>query len=251
MEEQKPQEEKTITFKKSTVWMIFTFVFLGLFIISLFTGGFGIKDNNQGPTGAAIVPTGGSPTQEPSLGKVEVKEIMEDDPVLGEKDAPITLIEFSDFQCPFCQRFVTQTLGQIKTNYIDTGKVKMVYRDFPLESIHPQARPAAEAGECADEQGKFWEYHDKLFENQQIWASSGKEELKKYAEELGLDSDKFNDCLDSSKYKDEVTKDLADAQKYGGRGTPFFVLVNEDGETQVISGAVPFANFEAAIKALL
>ncbi len=87
-----------------------------------------------------------------------------DSPVKGDANAPITIVEFSDFQCPFCARFYTQTLGQIEREYIDTGKVKLVYKDFPLNSIHPNAQKAAEAARCAGEQNKFWEYHDKLFE---------------------------------------------------------------------------------------
>ncbi len=94
-----------------------------------------------------------------------ITDITDNDPVKGSEDAPITIVEFSDFECPFCGRFFSQTLPLIEDNYIDTGKVKFVYRDFPL-SFHPQAQPAAEAAECANEQGKFWDYHDKIFNNQ-------------------------------------------------------------------------------------
>jgi protein-disulfide isomerase len=92
-------------------------------------------------------------------------------PALGKDSAKVTIVEFSDFQCPFCERFYTDTLPQLKKNYIDTGKVRLTFRDFPIESLHPNSPTAHEAAECAGEQGKFWEFHNKLFENQDIWAN--------------------------------------------------------------------------------
>ena len=240
------EDDGTIKLKKSTIWQIATFIFAGLFIISLFTGGFGIGSDNS-PTGAAVAPTAPSQPTRPNIptgiATVSAKELEDDDPYLGDKNAPVTIIEFSDFQCPFCARFRSQTFDQIKSEYIDTGKVKFVYRDFPLDSIHPNARPAAEAAQCAYDQDKFWEYHDKIFENQQ---SLSAENYKKWATDLGLDTKKFNDCFDSGKYKDEESKDLVDATKSGGQGTPYFII----GKTPV-SGAQPFANFQAAIEAEL
>ena len=94
---------------------------------------------------------------------------LDDDPVKGNPNAPVTVVEFSDFQCPFCSRFFTQTLPLIEENYINTGKVKLVYKDFPLVTLHPNVKPVHVAAECADEQGKFWEYHDALFENTLKW----------------------------------------------------------------------------------
>lgn len=167
----------------------------------------------------------------------------DDDPVKGNADAPVTIIEFSDFQCPFCARFFSDTLPQIEENYIKTGKVKLVYRDFPLDNIHLQATPAAQAAECADEQGKFYEYHDKLFENQQLLSTDN---YKKWAEELGLDTDQFNGCVDSKKYASEVAKDSADGSAAGVTGTPAFFI-----NGKYISGAQPFSVFEALIEAEL
>lgn len=242
------ETEGTVTLKKSTLWKISTGVFAVLFIISLFTGGFGIG-KNSGSTGAVVAPTSGSPTQPnrpnvpTGVALVSAKELEDDDPFLGDKNAPVTMVEFSDFQCPFCARFRIQTLDQLKKEYIDTGKVKFVYRDFPLDSIHPQARPAAEAAQCAHEQGKFWGYHDKIFENQQ---TLNIENYKKWAIDLGLDTDKFNNCLESRNYQEEVSKDLSDATKAGGQGTPYFVI----GKTP-ISGAQPYENFKAVIDAEL
>ncbi|MFH1587183.1 MAG: DsbA family protein [Candidatus Diapherotrites archaeon] len=186
-------------------------------------------------------PLGGSnPRPAPAAAPAQKIEVsVDDDPVKGSEDAPVTIIEFSDFECPFCARFYSQTLSQIEKNYIDTGKVKLVYRDFPL-SFHQEAQPAAEAAECADEQGKFWEMHDKIFENQQAISDSS---YKQWAAELGLDTGQFNECLDSGKYASEVQKDVADGQAYGVSGTPAFFING----TKLI-GAQPYSKFEEAIE---
>ena len=241
-------EESTLTLKKSTLWKIGTFVFLGLFIISLLTSGFGgfISLTGNGGTGNVIAPPTGDSGVQPS-GNIKV-DVGNDDPVLGDKNAQITIVEFSDFQCPFCARAYSGAVAEIRNSaYFKNGDVNLVFKHFPLNSIHPQAQKAAEASECANRQGKFWEYHDTLFENQQALDIAS---LKSYASQLGLDTGKFNKCLDGGEASAKVAKDLAASTAAGGRGTPYFVLVNEDGETQAISGAVPYANFEAAIKAL-
>jgi protein-disulfide isomerase len=142
----------------------------------------------------------------------------DDDPYLGKKDAKITLLEFADYQCPACSR-VRPMLKELVARKGDT--IKVVFRDLPLAS-HKNARAAAEAAECADEQGKFWEYHEFLFENQQ---SLDGESLKKYAESIGLDAKKFNQCIDSGRYSAEVEKDVADAKIAGINSTPS-ILVN-------------------------
>ena len=165
-------------------------------------------------------------------------QYMDDDAVKGDKNAPVTIVEWSDFQCPFCARFYNDAYAQINEQYVKTGKVKIIYRDFPL-SFHPEAQKAAEASECAGEQGKFWEMHDKLFENQ---ASLSAANYKAWAVELGLDAGAFNTCLDSGKMAQETQKDMLDGQKAGIRGTPGF-LVNG----KVVSGAQPFAVFAAII----
>lgn len=164
---------------------------------------------------------------------------IDDDTVKGDKNASVTIIEFSDFECPFCVKFYSQTLPQIEEEYIKTGKVKFVYRDFPLSS-HANAQKAAEAAECADEQGKFWEMHDLLFEK---GVSSGASSFKEYAEELGLNTKKFSDCLDSGKYEEEVQKDFADGQSYGVSGTPAFFINGIE-----LVGAQPFSAFQQIIE---
>src|SRR3989344_9399332 len=170
MEEmQQQKKDDTIQLSKSTLWQIISGVLGVLLIISIFTNGFGFGSDNS-PTGGTVANSGNKIPSVPT-GPVDVSA--DDDPVLGEKNAKVTIIEFSDFQCPFCSRFRDQTFDQIKSKYIDTGKVKFVYRDFPLTQIHPMAQKGAEASECADEQGKFWEYHDLLFQKQDEWTSIG------------------------------------------------------------------------------
>lgn len=181
------------------------------------------------------------------LKKVEVS--VDDDPMLGRKNAPVTIIEFSDFQCPFCRTFWNETLSLLKSNYIDTGKARFVYRDFPL-SFHPSAHAAAEAGECADEQGKYWPMHDKIFSEQNKLGQGTVEfsvaDLKKWAAAVGLNAGNFNQCLDSGKYRAEVDKDIADGSAAGVGGTPAFFI---NGRSVV--GAQPFSAFQQAIEAAL
>ncbi len=162
-----------------------------------------------------------------------------DDPVLGNQDAPVTVVEFADFQCPFCGRFSADAFPQIKEKYISTGKVKFVYRDYPLP-FHPIAQPAAEAGACANEQGKFWEYHDYIFAHQ---ADLSVPNLKAWAQGVELDAARFNNCFDSHKYSAEVKKDTADGQKAGVSGTPSTFI-----NGRLVVGAVPFEQFQSVIE---
>jgi protein-disulfide isomerase len=158
------------------------------------------------------------------------------DPALGPANAPVTLIEFSDFQCPFCQR-VAPTLKQIKATYGD--RVRIVWKDFPLTQIHPQAFDAAQAGNCASEQGKFWEFHDQLFANQ---AALEPEFLKKYAAATGMDGAAFSTCLDSAKFQPRVQQALTVGGRLGISSTPT-TFVNG----RMISGAQPYEAFAAVI----
>ena len=179
----------------------------------------------------------------------------DDDPVRGNQDAPITIIEFSDFQCPFCARFHIQTLPLLLEEYIETGKAKLVYRDFPIQSIHPNAMPAAVASECADDQGKYWEFHDKLFETQSQWNKVDTVDaisiFSKYALEIGLELEQFNECLSSGKYVNEVRKDLDDGRNYGVTGTPGFFVGNEELGFVELKGAQPFESFKKVIDSQL
>lgn len=171
---------------------------------------------------------------------------LDDDAVLGSMDAQVTIIEFSDFQCTACRSHFTKIMPALKKKYIDTGKVRFVYRDFPLSTKHPDAQKAAEAAGCAKEQGKFWEMHDKIFEGQNKLGtgtvSIPVESLKQYATELRLDMEAFNACFDSGQMTTEVQKDYDDGIAAGVEYTPTFFI---NGEKLV--GAAPLSSFEALI----
>lgn len=175
-------------------------------------------------------------------------------PFMGDKNAPVTVIEFSDYQCSFCARHSRQTLPQIVTDYVKTGKVKYVLRDFPLEGMHPAAVKAAEAARCAGEQGKYWEMHDRLLSSQR---ALDQKELPGYATTLGLDVPKFQECVDSGKYTPQVRKDLEEALKAGVSGTPTFFLGRTERNdpnikaTKMLEGAQPYPSFKEAIDSLL
>ena len=172
--------------------------------------------------------------------------------VLGEVDAPVTIVEFSDYQCPFCRRYSLTVFPVLKREYIDTGKVRYVFRDFPLTSIHQQAEKAHESAHCAGESNKYWEMHDMLFEKQDDLMVPS---LKHYAEELGLNSATFEECLDSGKYQVAIQKDVEDGGAAGIRGTPsFFVGKSGSGDSitgTIIRGAQPLVNFQTIINQLL
>ena len=170
---------------------------------------------------------------------------MDDDYIRGQADAKLTLIEFSDFQCPFCAEFYRETLPLIDKDYIQTGKIRMVYRDFPLASVHKEAQKAAEAAQCAGEQGKYWEMHDKIFANH---TAMSVDDLKKHARGLDIAADRFDRCVESGQYAEEVNNDVMDGQALGVQGTPtFFVgLTGRDNTIQAIpiGGARPYAVFK-------
>ncbi|MBU0460763.1 MAG: DsbA family protein [Nanoarchaeota archaeon] len=168
--------------------------------------------------------------------------LIDDDDVKGDPDAPVTIVEFSDYECPFCEQFYSQTFKQIDQKYIKTGKVKFVYRDFPL-GFHAQAQKAAEAAECAGEQGKYYDMHNKLFES---GVQGGVDSFKKYAEEIGLNTGEFNSCLDSGKMTGEVKNDLAAGSQLGVSGTPAFFI-----NGKMVVGAQPYSVFEQVIEQAL
>jgi protein-disulfide isomerase len=176
-----------------------------------------------------------------------------DEPFKGDGKAKVAVIEFSDYQCPFCARYSKEAYAQIEDDYVDTGKVKYVFRDLPL-AFHKQAFKAAEAAHCGGEQGKFWEMHDFLFANQ---TALGPEQLPGHAKSLGLDQAKFQQCLDSGKFAADIKKDMADAGTVGITGTPTFligVVQPGDGRVKVVKklvGAKPYEEFKAAIDGML
>src|SRR3989338_199678 len=150
--------------EKTKLITILIVVAIALVAVNIF-GTFSLSEKFNSITGKAIADPQKDNTENTAL-PARIKASADDDPFKGSKDAPVTIIEFSDYQCPYCARFDQQTLPALTDNYINTGKVKFVYRDFPL-AFHKNAQKASEASECADEQGKFWEMHDKIFENQQ------------------------------------------------------------------------------------
>lgn len=173
-----------------------------------------------------------------------------DAPVLGDPDAPVTIVEYSDFQCPFCLRHFSETLPQLQA-YIEAGQVRYVFKDFPIHNIHPQAQKAHEAARCARELGgdeAFWTMHDLLFANQPEWANNPDHiaVFKSLAAEAGLPQAEFDTCLDSGRYAAAVNEDLAEGQRLGVSGTPSFFI-----NGQRLVGAQPFPLFEQAIEALL
>ncbi len=177
---------------------------------------------------------------------------LSNNPSKGEATAKLTLIEFSDYQCPFCGRHVRDTASQIDKEYISTGKLRHVFMDLPLEAIHKVAFKAAEAANCAGEQGKYWEMHDRLFENQ-----NKLELLTPHAEAIRLDVPKFEECMNSGRQATAVRQDMAEARKAGVTGTPTFFLAYTDPKSSNVTtvrrltGAQPFANFKAEIDKLL
>ncbi|MEK6824482.1 MAG: thioredoxin domain-containing protein, partial [Nanoarchaeota archaeon] len=188
-------------------------------------------------------PTGGQPATPNSPVTIDADKIA-NAPVKGNANAPVTIVEFSDYQCPFCER-AYQTLKQIDTEYIKTGKVKLVYMDFPL-NFHEQAQKAAESVRCVRKQKGdegYWKMHDKLFENQ---ASLSEANFKQWARDVGANGAQFDACLDSDEFADEVQADAAYGAQLGVSGTPAF-FINGVG----LEGAQPFASFKQVIDAQL
>jgi protein-disulfide isomerase len=168
---------------------------------------------------------------------------------LGSKDAPLTMVEFTDFQCPFCQRFHVQTFAELKKNYIDTGKLRFVSRDLPLD-FHPNAMQAAQAGRCAGEQGQFWAMRDRMNANPDKLDMAS---LAAFALDLKINVTNFRGCIESGKYKNAILKDSQTAEKIGANGTPSFVLgksTPEGVDGELIIGAMPYDLFDQKLKAL-
>jgi protein-disulfide isomerase len=169
---------------------------------------------------------------------------------LGDAKAPVVMVEYTDFQCPFCQQFHNTAFAQIKANYIDTGKLRFVSRDFPLD-FHENARRAATAGRCAAEQGKYWEMRHLMIENAEQLKLDN---LVTYAANVKLDVPKFKSCLESDRFKAQIDQDIAEGEIAGVQGTPSFVigrLENDKLEGVRLVGAQPYAQFDARIQELL
>ncbi|GKS66636.1 hypothetical protein YTPLAS73_01830 [Nitrosarchaeum sp.] len=164
--------------------------------------------------------------------------------IIGSPSAPITIVEFGDYQCHQCYNWFHNTKPSIFQNYVDTGKVNLVFVD--LAFLGRDSPKAAQASYCAEDQGKYWEYHDQLYDSQESkidngWASS--ERLKSFAFSLGLDSELFDSCLDSGKYAQRVQSNIAEAKKLGVSGTPTFFIVGPNGQQEKLVGAQPYSVF--------
>ncbi len=174
---------------------------------------------------------------------------------LGEKTAPVTLIEFSDYQCPYCKRNATTVMPELQKTYIDTGKLRFVMREMPIPNLHPRAEAAAVAVLCAGDQGNYWGMHDALFNDQK---ANKDEDFKAMANSIGLDATAFDSCVTSKKFDAQIKADQAEGQKLGISGTPSFVLGLTDPKdpsvvhlTKFIRGAQPYTAFASNIDELL
>lgn len=202
----------------------------------------GSPQADTGSPGAAAAAGAGdqgsalAPTEAPQVIRYDVP--VDDDPVLGPADAPITIVEFSDFECPYCRKWNTEVFGRLKEQYPD--QVRFVFRDFPLSSIHANAVPAAVAANCANEQGEFWPFHDKLFSMEQGLSESA---YTQYAQDLSMNLDDFKACLESEKYQTEVQGDFDFAANLGVRSTPTFFI-----NGIALVGAQPYEVFQDVIE---
>ncbi len=281
-------EENVIRISKDAMYGFIIVGLAALLVLSVMTQGFGLVkppaavpagaggsggsgSGSQGGSGSAGT-TGGSAQGQGTAGLQQLSVDVGALPALGQASAPVTIVEFSDFQCPFCGRLYSDAEAQIRTNYINSGKVKFYYRDFPLTSIHPDAMAGAIAGRCANDQGKFWDMHDKLFQNQDTWSSMAdpKSTLEQYAKDLGLDSSKFNSCYEAQTHVSEINADEAAGQGYGVQGTPgvyikipkgkidlatlqgaagngLTVYENQDEYVVFVPGAYPYSTFDAVL----
>jgi protein-disulfide isomerase len=238
IEDQNPTRETKVSY---TQFLLPGAILLAALIISgtlIFT-----RSQNQGTLKTAQIGT--LPQEQNKKNKIADIKVNSGDHILGNKNAKVAIVEYSDFECPFCRRFWEETLPQIRKDFIETGKAFLVYRHFPL-AFHPSAKPAAYAVECANEQGKFWQMHDKIFEEQKTTPQFSANDLKKWAAAIGLDTAKFNQCLDSEKYAKRVSDDLNSGQAAGVSGTPTFFI-----NGQKVVGAQPYENFKQVIDNLL
>jgi protein-disulfide isomerase len=180
---------------------------------------------------------------------VKAKVNLEGFAMLGSKEAPLTIVEFTDYQCPFCQRFHTTSFAELKKNYIDTGKVRFYSRDMPLD-FHPDAMRAAEAARCASEQGQFWQLRDVMGANPN---KLDMDSLVADATDLKMDVKAFRACVESEKYKNAVQTDVMEAMKIGANGTPTFVVGKStpDGvDGELVVGAQPYPMFDQKLQEL-
>jgi protein-disulfide isomerase len=230
-----------------------TKILVGLLIVSAFFIG-SLTTKVQYLEKAIIQPVPALAQQPPKENGALIKVSIDDDPILGDKNAKVTLIEFSDYECPFCKKYFSETYPQIKKDYIDSGKVRLVFRDLPL-AFHQNAPKEAEAAECARKLGGdsiYFKYHDQIFtQTTSNGTGLALDQLPVIAKSLGLDVNQFQKCLDSGEFKTEVDKDLTDAGKVGASGTPTFFIGKSTGNGEIdgvkVVGAQPYSAFKTII----
>jgi len=232
--------DETITFKRTHFYAVFVVLAFAVGILLGYVVWGRSPDpaeNKAGLQGPQQNPVAQSPvaTQAPQVTRYDVPT--EGFPSIGPKDAPIVIVEFSDFQCPYCKRFFDETYKQLLADY--PGKIRFVFRHLPLTSIHPEAYPAAEASMCANEQNSFWEYHDKVFENQD---KLGRELYLQIANDLNLDKPAFENCINTGKFKAVVQQDSDYAVNLGIQSTPTFFI-----NGLALVGAQPIEAFKQVI----
>jgi protein-disulfide isomerase len=192
------------------------------------------------------------PPPQPAIEKLQTPAGLGSVAPRGNQSARVTIIEFSDYQCPYCKRHVDQTMPRLLDDYVKKGTVRYAFRDYPLAAIHPLASKAAEAARCAGDQGKYWEMHDRLFASQKDLQP---EKLPGHAQAIGIDVGKFRACLDDSRHAAAVQQDLEAGGQLGAQGTPMFVVGLSDGnqvkDGVIIHGAQSIAVFKAEIEKLL
>lgn len=196
-------------------------------------------------------PSGVTPVAAPTDGSEGAANPGDDPRAQGDPNAPIVVVEFSDFQCPFCASFSREVRPLIEERYVSTGKVRFVYRDFPLMSIHPGALLAAHIANCAGEQGAFWQMHERIFAGMERreWSSGNADDFRtflKYAEELNLDAAQVQQCVESNRYGPRIQSDIYEAQQAGVRSTPSFLI-----NGQLLVGAQPFEVWERIFETIL
>ena len=176
-----------------------------------------------------------------------MESILVDSPILGEPTAPLTFVEWGDYQCTYCYKFHTNTRDDIFSNFVDNGKIRFVYKDFPLNGSTSVL--AAEASYCADDQNKYWAYHDELYKN---WEGENTgwinfHNLKKFAYNVGLDIDVFDKCVQNEKHNQKVLNNYRYGQSIGINATPTFLIIDKEGNVQAIRGAQPYSVFDQVL----
>lgn len=231
--------------KSYTPFLIVLLIVAAYFLGALTTKVQYLEKNGAAPAvaGAQVTPGQAAPTAQPEKVDVSVGHF----PVLGDDSAKVTLIEFEDFRCPFCEQYFTQTEQQIISDYVNTGKVKLAFRHYQF--LGDASVVAGNAAECANEQGKFWDYHNYLYKNQPPETDTSMyntDSLTQAAGTLGLNTDQFRSCLDSKKYQKNLDTDMADGQKAGVSGTPSFFI-----NGKLLVGAQPYDSFKKELDAAL